>query len=171
MYKLKDRFTTHHGHLIPGETEWSITPEMLAKYGPVMPDGKGCATCIFVRLEGGPSKEVFFETTGGHHETHPIDAQGWAHTTMANPGSGYNPNNNVGPWSVQAAGAPSQTVDGIGLPLGEHVTTWVVFLWDPHGEDIDEGPDPIEPPVGQPHHIQVYVDGVLICDYWTGEAH
>lgn len=164
MYKLRARFTTLDGSLDPNGQPYSITAEALQRFRSILPEGVGCATCIFVRLEGGPSREVFFETTGGHHETHELKPDGWAHTSMANPGSGYNPNSNRGPWSVQAVGAPSTTVDDIGLPFGHHVTHFIILTWDESGEDMDEGPEPAEPPAGQPPHIQVYIDGVLVFD-------
>lgn len=175
MYKLKRRWTTRDGNLVPNGQEYSITTDILREYGNQLPPDKGCATCILVRLEGGPATEVFFETTGGHHETHSIDSLGWAHTTMYNPGSGYNPNvppGTKGPWSVQASGAPSEIVDDIGLPFGWHVSHWVVLKWVEDG--TGGGPDPIEPPDSggeetmplvqvfvQGKHVQLVVDGVV----------
>jgi hypothetical protein len=154
MYRLKDRFTTHHGHwYVDPNDKYGITQEMLNKYGHEQA-GKGDSTGIFVKLEGGPDTEVHFETVGGHKEDWPIDGSRWAHTTMYNPGSGYNPANTEGPWSVRAKNYPSEIVDGIGLPEGEHVSTFVVLEWregdDGEDEDPDtgDGPDIPEEPEG-----------------------
>lgn len=168
MYKLRKRFTTRDGVVDrPDPRPWGITQEVVDEFRPIMPPDKGCATCIFVRLEGGVAKDVFYETTGGHHETHPIDALGWSHSSMYNPGSGYNWDTGRGPWSVQAVGVPSETVDNIGLPNGEHVSTWVVLTWmdEEEGEGSGEGPEPVEPPPGYVPHIQIAIDGELVYEY------
>lgn len=170
MYKLRKRFTTRDGIVhTPDPRPWGITQEVINEFGPIMPPDKGCATCIFVRLEGGIATDVFFETTGQHHETHPIDALKWAHSNMYNPGSGYNADTGRGPWSVQAVGVPSEIVDNIGLPNGEHVSTWIVMTWfedsqtDP-GEG-SSGPEPVEPPPGYVPHIQIAIDSKIVYEY------
>lgn len=169
MYKLRKRWTTRDGSLVADGRPWAITQDILNEFGNVFPSDKGCAICILVRLEGGPAKEVFFETTGGHHETHPIDDKGWAHTTMYNPGSGYNAEHGRGPWSIQADGSPSEIVDNIGLPNGEHVSTWVVLNWVEGGViddgDDDAGPVPVEPPAGYVPHIKIMIDDVLVYEF------
>lgn len=179
MYKLRKRFTTVDGIVHkPDPRPYGITQADIDEFGPIMPPDKGCASCIFVRLEGGIAKDVFFETTGGHHETHPIDGWGWAHSNMYGPGSCYDPEaGQVGPWSVQAVGVPSEIVDGIGLPQCHHVSTWAVLTWfddDGGTGDGDGGPEPVDPPVDhvptvqvttQGDHVKVSVDGTLVYEY------
>lgn len=169
MYKLKDRWTTRDGIVTPDRRTWGMPVDMYQKYKDVLPPDKGCAICILVRLEGGLARSVFFETVAGYHESHEIDAQGWAHTTMYNPGSGYGIDTGKGPWSVQAEGIPSEIVDGIGLPNGEHVSTWVVLEWVEGATvgdgDDDSGPTPVEPPTGYVPHIQVLVDGAMVYEF------
>lgn len=169
MYKLRKRFTTRDGVVhAPDPRPYGITQADINEFGPVMPPDKGCATCIFVRLEGGIAQNVFFETVAGLHLTRPIDNLGWAHTTMFGPGSCYKPEEGEkGPWTVQAEGVPSEIVDNIGLPECHHISTWVVLTWfDDDGTDPgDGGPDPVEPPPGYVPHIQVAVDGELVYEY------
>jgi hypothetical protein len=155
MYKVKDQFTTRDGSWTPNGELYSITPEMAARYG-ADANSLGGATNIYVKLEGGPGGEVRFFTNGGLVEKHPPQSNGWAHTTMFNPGSGYNPNNNVGPWSVMADEAPSEIVSGIGLPFGWHISTFVVFQWD-DDEENGETPGPVDPTDPAPENLWVTV--------------
>lgn len=162
MYKVVDMFTTRDGSWTPNGELYSITPEMASKYGA---DAKelGGATQIFVKLIGGPGSQIRFFTVAGFVETHPAKENGWANCSMANPGSGYNPNNNTGPWSVMADTQPSEIVSGIGLPFGWHVSTFIVYEWVEDGDpDTGEGPtepteptDPAEPEA--PNNIWVVV--------------
>lgn len=166
MYKLYKRATSRDGLLEADSRPYGMNQEFLNEFGPEIAD-KGCATCIFVKLDGGPANEVMFETTGGYEEPHAVRADRWAQSSMYNPGSGYNPANLKGPWIVSAIGAPSEKVDDIGLPAGEHVTHFVVLRWEegaeiPEEED-DEGPDPVDPPgeslADYPIEIGFSVDG------------
>lgn len=154
MYKLEDRWTTRDG-------KWEVTGEMygidqahLDQWGNERIEGKGCAHCIFVKLEGGPEDTVRFFTDAGYSEEHPIDANRWAHATMYNPGSGYNPTKVKGPWSVMAQDQ-SEVVDDIGMPAGEHVSHFVVLKWVE--EDTAPGPDPVPDPVPTPDSFQVAI--------------
>jgi len=167
MYKLKDKFTTWDGSWVPDGRKYSITPEMAAKYGNEPIDGKGCATCFFVKLEGGPATEVHYWTTAGYVEDHPVDASRWAHATMYNPGSGYNPTNNVGPWSAVAKDAPSDIIDGVGLPAGEHVSTFAVLAWEEGAEIPDNGGPDIPPDTDDEIHILIEKNGEVIFE-WRG---
>lgn len=150
MYRLKDRWTTIHGQWHTSDSEWSIDQEHLDRWGNEPIEGKGCANCIFVKLEGGPEDTVHFETTGGYVEEHPVDQHRWAHATMYNPGSGYNPTRGKGPWWVMAQ-ENSEIVDDIGMPGGEHVTHFVVLEWE---EEVETpGPDPVPEPKPEPGPI------------------
>ena len=158
MYRFVEMFTSRDGNLDPNgdPREYGISKEMMDKYGNELTgvgisEPKGCATCIYIKLDGGPAVKAFAVTTAGHTEEPELAPDRWAHVVMANPGSGYNPENNVGPWTVHAFEFPSELVSGIGLPRGWHVTTFVVFVWveieDPD-EGTGEGPEVPEPPEG-----------------------
>lgn len=154
MYRFREMFTSRDGNLDPNgdPREYGISKEMMDKYGDELTgvgisEPKGCATCIYIKLEGGLAEKVFAFTTAGHTETPALEPDRWAHITMANPGSGYNPENNVGPWSVHADKFPSEVVGGIGLPKGWHVTTFVVFEWV-EGELPPVDPEEPTPPEG-----------------------
>ena len=153
MYRVKDVFTTRDGNMDPNgdPREYGISKEMMEKYGHEIED-KGCATCIFVKLEGGVSDTVFFFTNGGHSEEHKVRQDRWAQTNMYNPGSGYNPDNKEGPWSVHAKDAASDIYGGIGLPYGWHVSTFVVLEWEEGADggngETGEGPEEPEEPEG-----------------------
>jgi hypothetical protein len=152
MYKLKDQFTTIHGHWYVENEKYGIKQEMLDKYEKENIPGKGSAIGFFVKLEGGPAKEVHFETTAGHIEDKPIDSTRWANITMYNPGSGYDPTVQDGPWFAHAKDAPSEVIDGVGLPEGHHVSTFSILEWVEGGEnddgedDDDQDPDPGDGP-------------------------
>lgn len=147
MYRLKDRWTTMHGQWEVSDGQWSIDQRHLDQWGNEPIEGKGCANCIFVKLEGGPEDTVHFETTGGYIEEHPVDANRWAHATMYNPGSGYNATRSKGPWFVRAQ-ENSEIVDDIGMPNGEHVSHFVVLEWE--DEEPAPGPDPVPEPTPEP---------------------
>lgn len=160
MYRIKDRFTTHHGHwYVDDNDKYGIKQEYFEKYSGERA-GKGDSTGIFVKLESGLATKVHFETVGGHVEVHEVDKERWAHTTMYNPGSGYDPTNTTGPWFVRAEGFPSEIADGIGLPEGEHVSTFVVFEWVEDDIEEGEGPDIPEEPEG-PDKYPLYITFVV----------
>ena len=140
-YAVTDEWTTRDGHLYPTGEMYSIDDEHAKRMEQEQIDGGGCATCFFVKLEGGDAKTVRFYTTAGYTEEHDVDTKGWAHISMYNPGSGYNPNNNVGPWSALAKDASSDVIDGVGLPFGWHVSTFKVLTWheDQEGGGSDGG--------------------------------
>lgn len=148
MYKVVDVFTARDGNLDPNgdPRQYGITKAMMDKYGDEL-QGKGCATCIFVKLEGGTSDTVYGVTTDGYAEEPKVAQDRWAHINMYNPGSGYNPDNNKGPWSVRSKFGNSEVVTGIGLPYGWHVTTYVVFKWE---DGALPGPDPEPEPEPTP---------------------
>lgn len=158
MYRFREMFTSRDGNLDPNgdPREYGITKEMMDKYGAELTgvgvsEPKGCAVCIYIKLEGGPATKAFAFTTAGHTENPPLEADRWAHITMHGSGSSYDPANNVGPWSVHAHEYPSEVVGGIGLPHGWHITTFVVFEWVEDGdpdEGTGEGPEVPEPPEG-----------------------
>lgn len=154
MYRLKDRWTTRDGVWEANGELYSIDQVHLDRWKDEPIEGRGCATCIFVKLEGGPEDTVHFETNGGYIEEHPVDATRWAHATMYNPGSGYNATRAKGPWTVRAQ-ENSEIVDDIGLPNGWHVAHFVVLEWEE--DEPAPGPDPVPEPTPDADTIQVAV--------------
>jgi hypothetical protein len=164
MYRVKHVFTARDGNLDPNgdPREYGITKEMMDIYGPELTgqapgsQPKGCAICCYVKLEGGLADKVYAFTTAGHVETPAVEQDRWAHITMYNPGSGYDPDVRDGPWSFHAKDYPSEVVRGVGLPRGWHVTTYIVLVWEegyvPPDENTGEGPE--EP--GEPEGLDKY---------------
>lgn len=142
QYVVTDRWTTFSGSIEPSDHAYAIDQAHSDKMKRLNIDGAGCQICIFVGIIGGEGDTVHFETVSGYVEEHPVDSKGWAHTSMYNPGSGYDPKKEKGPWWVRVKDHPSDIADDIGLPGGEHVSTWVEFTWK---DDIT--PPPVEPPV------------------------
>lgn len=155
MYLVTDRWTTQDGEWFVSDKPYSIDQAHVDKWGGQQPDGSGCAICFFVKLVGGPANEVLFATTAGLQIPKPVDGKRWAHNEMYNPGSGYNPSNNVGPWSGRAKDAPSELADDVGLPGGHHVSTYVEMTW--REEDGPTPPDPTPDPGPGPDTVQVMV--------------
>jgi hypothetical protein len=74
----------------------------------------------------------------------------------------YDPDKNeVGTWHVRIEYEKLAT-EGIGLPKGEHVSTFLVV------EDVDSGSQPDTPstPPSTVSHIQVLVNGVVKSEFW-----
>lgn len=157
LYVIKRQFTTEDGELYPSDKQWSINKEDAEWLSHEQVEGDGCATCFFVKLEGGPGDTVHYVTTAGLVEDHPVDRFRWAHISMFNPGSGYNPTNNIGPWTAMAKDAPSEAVSGVGLPSGHHVTTFAQLVWEEAAEPTppDPGPTPPDPGQSPPDSIAV----------------
>lgn len=165
MYRLIDTFTTRDGRWEVDEREYGLDQEHLQRYGADAPH-LGGATHIFAKTEGGPSNTIRFFTRDNQH-SFPIaeKANGWAEFGLTHDNATYKPNQGeVGWWNVQVEGAPSDIVEGIGLPYSWHVSTFLVFGWDE--TDVPEGPpDPVEPPptVGE-DHIQIFINGLLVFE-------
>lgn len=65
-----------------------------------------------------------------------------------------------GPWRVEVDFV--EIANGIGLPKGEHVTTFLIV------EDVDSGSQPDTPstPSSAVSHVQVLVNGVVKSEFW-----
>lgn len=188
MYRATKIFTSRDGKLDPDDREYGITQEGIDEIGNAKPH-MGGATHIFVKTKGGPSDRVrFFTRDNLHNFIHTEKAEsGWAELPIEH-GSGYDPDlGQVGWWSVKVEGAPSDIVEGIGLPHSWHVSTFVVFEWDESQEE-EETPDPETPDDGpeipgtpeQPNkeirlelhistagyaaHLRLYTDGTYAID-------
>ena len=149
-YTMTDRWTTQDGEWFVTDKPYSIDQSHLERWGHEPIDGRGCATCCFVKLDGGPGAKVLFKTTAGLEIVKEVDQYRWAHNEMFNPGSGYNPANNIGPWTERAQDAPSDIEDDIGLPGGNHVSTFIVMTWQEEDGPTppDPGPNPPDPTPG-----------------------
>lgn len=152
MYKLKKMFTSRDGKLEVDDREYGIDQEGLDEIGDAKPH-MGGATHIFVKSEGGPSNSALFTSRDGKYqiEREEKEESGWANFNIEH-GSGYKPEvGEVGWWSTQIANAPSEVVEGLGLPHSWHVSHFVVFIWDEEGEETPEEPgEPENPPVEEP---------------------
>lgn len=145
QYHETDRWTTQDGEIYPSDKPYAIDQEHAKRMVQEQIEGAGCATCFFVKLEGGPDKEVHYFTTAGLTIDKPVDSKGWAHNEMYGPDSSYNPKNNVGPWSAIAKEGTSDIIDGVGLPLNNHMATFAVLTWQENGESGGDS-GPTEPP-------------------------
>lgn len=153
MYKLVKHFTSRDGKLEPDNRKYGIDQEGVDLLG----DAKshlGGATHIFVKTIGGPSDRVrFFTRDGQHNFVREEKNHGWAEYEL-NKDSGYSPDKGqVGWWGVQIEDAPSEIVDGLGLPDGQHVSNFLVFEWD-DGEtgEIPETPEENGPEIPDPEN-------------------
>jgi hypothetical protein len=136
--KVVDRFTTHNGSWEPDNTPFSVTQIAAAKYAGY--PAKGAANHIHVKAA--PGTFVEFNTSDGKNPVElMVGPSGWVNLGMTHDAS-YNPDTGaVGPWGVWIGG--QQIANGIGLPYGWHVATFLVV------GDAGET-DPTEPPVEPP---------------------
>lgn len=150
-YKATKIFTSRDGRLDPDDREYGIDQEGLDILGDDRPH-LGGATQIFAKTEGGPSDTILFSSRDGQYNF-PIDEKpesGWASFDLTHDNASYNPDRGeVGWWNVSVADAPSDVVEGIGLPYSWHVSTFIVFEWvdeDEDGGETGEGPEiPTDP--------------------------
>lgn len=134
MYKLTKKFTSRDGKLELDNRPYGITQEGLNEIGDAKPH-LGGATHIFVKINGGSSNKAHFSTRDGQiNLVREEKAEtGWAEYGLEH-GSAYNPDRGeVGWWSVRVDGAPSEVVEGIGLPYSWHVSHFLVFEWQEGG--------------------------------------
>jgi hypothetical protein len=172
-YVLGDFFTTIHGQWEVSNSRWSITPDMLEKYGNDDIPGRGCSNCLFAKLVGGPGTKVrFFTRDNGIIEKEEIGPGGWAHYAgMHGSGSSYNPDRGEqGWWNMMVEDANTEVGGGYGMPNNEHVSSFQVFVWEEGAEEdpedpteqIPDGPDPLG------SELRIMLGGVTILDgYFT----
>lgn len=142
MYKVRKIFTSRDGRLEPDSREYGMTPEGLEEIGEAR-NHLGGATHIFVKTRGGPSNQVRFFTRNEQLSFVRAEKEtGWAEYEL-NKDATYKPERGErGWWNVEVADAPSERVEGIGLPDSWHVSTFVVFEWENSGtETPGEGPE------------------------------
>lgn len=155
--QVVDRFTTRDGLWEVDPRPYGITKEMLDKYGGLDIPGKGGAAHIFVNAPAN-SMVKFYTTDGNNINTKIVDDSGWCNFNLWASSAYWG--ENKGPWIVNVSGV--EVAEGLGLPEGYHVSTFLIV------EDVKEGsqPDtPSTPPVGV-SHIQVLVNGVVKSEFW-----
>lgn len=173
MYRVTDLFTTQDGRWDRHSEPYDIKPEMAQKYNDPAFTEKGCATCLFVKVVGGPSKRVRFWVDNGPEAIREVNAQGWANIPIFH-SSAYNPDRGErGPWNVEVLddNSDQDKVSGLGLPYSWHVSSFVVFEWvegDSGNGDNGDGPDlPDEPGDGGELDLPLYLPIVMEVD-WGG---
>jgi hypothetical protein len=153
MLKVTDRFTTRDGSWEPNNLPFSITPIAAEKYKGIQ--GAGAAHHIFVRAPS-DAELIEFNTLDGSNDTHyVVHDSTWASHPIF---QAYNPDRGEeGAWHVWIDGE-RVTEEGIGLPYGWHVSTFLVV------EDVEPSVKPVEP--GTADKYQLFKNGVLV---WESE--
>jgi len=158
--KVVDRFTTQHG-------SWDVNPAKPFGIDQAHRDkyeaGKnipGAGADHHIMVYAPFAHIVKFSSDGNEWFLGAVKGEWWNFAIFKE--AFYDPDKNeAGPWRVEIDGV--EIARGIGLPKGEHVSTFLVV------EDIDEGsqPDtPDTPPGGTVSHIQVLVNGVVKSEFW-----
>jgi hypothetical protein len=163
MYKLVDQWTTRDGRWEVDNREYGLDQEHFNQYGSEA-SYLGGATHIYAKTLDGPSNTIrFFTRDNQNQEIKSEEANGWANVALYH-SSAYKPDKGeIGWWNVEVSGAPSQTIEGIGLPYSWHVSHFLVFEWDEAGEDEepelpDEGPEiPENPPTSDSIWVSVFI--------------
>jgi hypothetical protein len=156
MLKVVDQFTTRDGEWYPSNKPYSITKEAAEKYAHL---ATGAAHHIFVVPPMG-SKTVEFNTLDGRNPIK-MDAAGQDGNPYRLVGTpifqAYDPVKGDGMWHVWVDGQRvTKDGEGIGLPHGWHVSTFLV---------VEDVPVPSEPPtIPGRDRVQVYINGVLRFD-------
>lgn len=136
--RLVDRFTTHDGSWEPNGQPYSITAEAARDYADC--PFKGAANHIIVKAPAGT--RITCQTDDLKNATNFVVGQpDWINFPLYH-SSAYNPDSGArGPWQVWANGA--LVADGIGLPYGWHVSTFLVL--SEYGETPVLAPAPLSP--------------------------
>lgn len=184
-YKATTVFTSRDGRLDPDDREYGIEQEDLEFLGDAKPH-LGGATQIFMKTINGPSNSFIVSSRDGAYNfpAHEKPESGWAVFDLNHGNASYIPDRGeTGWWNVKVAGAPSDTVEGIGLPFSWHVSTFIVFEWvdeeqpEEPGTPGDGGPEiPGEPDekklrlefsISAPGYaaaVQLFTDGTYTID-------
>lgn len=133
--RLLDSFTTRDGSWQPNGQLYSITAEAVSKYDDC--PFKGAATHIIVKAPSGT--RITCQTSDQKNATNFVVGEpNWINFPLFH-SSAYNPDRGErGPWEVWANGA--LIVDGIGLPYGWHVSTFLIM------DEATTGTMPVPPP-------------------------
>jgi hypothetical protein len=157
-YVVKDIFTTADGSWDMNGTIFSITS--WARNGYLKPmgspdyfDDAGGATHLFARVEdeNGRAKALdvrFFTGNLAVAENTGQKKSGWANMFMNGDSAFYIEQGQRGPWSAIPLVPYAEAVTGLGLPNRWHVSTFVVWKWQPAQVVTPPIDPPVEPPVG-----------------------
>lgn len=151
---VKDIFTTFDGSWEVGGNIFSLPRWARDAYlrplgAPDYFEDAGGATHIFARVEDEQGRPVATEIrfwTNARLEIYEQTGKkksGWANLFM-NRDSAYDPEHERGAWSVVPAVPFAEAVAGVGLPYRWHVSTFIVWQWQPAKVE------PMEPPVVTP---------------------
>ncbi len=153
MLKVVDRFTTRDGHWEPDGKPFSITQIAAEKYSNI--PGRGAAHHIFVRVPKGLHSLEFNTENGMNQWTTNLmlDEPTWYNYPIF---QGYNPDKGEsGAWLVRIDG--EKVAEGIGLPYGWHVSTFLV---------VEDVASPVVDVPGTPAQksIRLIVDGKVVYE-------
>jgi hypothetical protein len=155
MLKVIDRFTTRDGSWEPSDKPFSITPVAAAKYANI--PGRGAAHHIFVHVPQGAGVVEF--NTADRKNRNEIFVWGESKWVNFPIWQGYNPDKGeVGAWGVWIDG--EKVADGLGLPYGWHVSTFLVV--EDKEPQVEIPPGPSVP--GQKERWTLYRNGALVFD-------
>lgn len=153
-YKLTERFTSRDGKMEVDPRQYGMTQHGLDVIGAVKNE-LGGATQVYVRVDGGPTKDVTYFTRNNKYNftRSPKPESGWSVYELTHDNASYIPDRGeVGWWNACVECPPTDTTevaDNIGLPNSWHVSTFLVFTYQnsDEGTPPDGGPEvPPEPP-------------------------
>jgi hypothetical protein len=148
MLKVVDSWTTQDGEWFASSKPYSIDVEHVGKYVGI----PGAGAAHHAMIKSPPSSLVEFFVPGGLKESRIADGSGWVNFPMFGESS-YNPDvGEVGPWIVRVDG--QSVAEGIGLPYGFHVSTFLVV------EDVK--PEVPVPEPGTVDKYQLFKNGVEV---------
>lgn len=151
MLKVVDSFTTRDGEWYPSGKQYSITQEYAAKYGSAQ---TGAAHHVWVHVPKGTGVVEFNTADMQNPAKAEINANGWANFPLFDNATYYPDKGERGPWILWVDG--ERVMDGLGLPNGWHVSTFLVI------EDVAPvvvSPPPTTPQPKEGSKIVVEVDG------------
>lgn len=136
--RLVDKFTTRDGSWEPDASPYSITRAQLDNYGHEDIPGKGGANHIFVKAS--PGDTVRFMTSDGENpNAFLVGDSRWVNLPLFHSSSYAPARGEKGPWEVYVNN--DKVADGIGLPDGLHVSTFLVIA----SSTIPSEPPPTPP--------------------------
>lgn len=157
--RLIDQFTTRDGSWEPSSLPYSIPPNYSLMYGGGNIPGKGAANHIMVKAR--PGDRVAFNTADGTNPAlYMAESTGWVNHPMMHSSAYVPARGESGPWVVWVNG--EKIAEGIGLPDGLHVSTWLITG---EGEPVLTEPSTPQPnPITQQEYLEwarFYIDKAL----------
>jgi hypothetical protein len=134
-------------------TSWARNGYLKPMGSPDYFDDAGGATHLFARVEdeNGRAKALdvrFFTGNLAVAENTGQKKSGWANMFMNGDSAFYIEQGQRGPWSAIPLVPYAEAVTGLGLPNRWHVSTFVVWKWQPAQVVTPPIDPPVEPPVG-----------------------